>query len=186
LLSGIFPWAEDAQREYQERIADDPSGNHEDLSLLGYLELMMWFRSIVIQDAAVLWRKHPDSALFEFPPFSTESFQNYAADFEGRMDVILTTRQTEMVHLPQAIADQLAASFGVLTARTIRRDKALLDRFDQLSSQFVTLKDMFENSILDRGRRRRKSFTASDDGEEEPVSDRRCKILPGFIRYNVT
>jgi hypothetical protein len=77
LVKEIFPFVEDAQHRLSERTAGSPLAI--DISLKQFLCVLQWFRTVILQDCAVLYVRRPDLPIFQFRPFNTPRFKEFAA-----------------------------------------------------------------------------------------------------------
>ena len=58
-MRSIFPWVEAARADYQERLAKYQRAG-TDNTLVYFLDMLVYFRRVLLQDAAVLAAKHED------------------------------------------------------------------------------------------------------------------------------
>jgi hypothetical protein len=77
LLKDIFPFIEDAQQQLSEWTCQ--SSLAIDITLKQFLPVLRWFRTVLLQDCAVLFAGHPELPVFQFKPFSTSVFKEFAA-----------------------------------------------------------------------------------------------------------
>ncbi|KAN0080020.1 hypothetical protein V8E55_009586 [Tylopilus felleus] len=77
LLSQIFPFVESAQAELQDRVRQLPLAT--DIALKQFLSVLTWFRTILLQDGAVLYSRYPQLSIFQFAPFNTPQFHAFAS-----------------------------------------------------------------------------------------------------------
>ncbi|KAJ7339290.1 hypothetical protein DFH08DRAFT_667748, partial [Mycena albidolilacea] len=77
LVAQIFPWVEDEliALEYCEQA--NPFAR--DIALRQLFKLLVWFRTVVLQDGAILYKQYPNSPLFNYPSFNSIEFQKFAA-----------------------------------------------------------------------------------------------------------
>ncbi|THH17357.1 hypothetical protein EW146_g3440 [Bondarzewia mesenterica] len=90
LMAAVFPWVEREQNALNSRsnivtTAGQPDVGHcknaTDLALQQFLRVLIWFRRVLLQDAAIIISRHgPDFSIFHFPPFNTPAFRSFAAD----------------------------------------------------------------------------------------------------------
>ena len=50
-----------------------------DYALCNFLRLLVWFRRVLMQDAAVIYHSHPSCQIFDFAPFNTPTFKQFSA-----------------------------------------------------------------------------------------------------------
>ncbi|KAG1874883.1 hypothetical protein F4604DRAFT_1925032 [Suillus subluteus] len=78
LLEEIFPFIEQAQEDLKDRTQCSQLAT--DIALHQFLSVLLWFRLVLLQDAALLYTKHPKIPMFRFKPFNTQCFWDYAHD----------------------------------------------------------------------------------------------------------
>ncbi|KAG2095326.1 hypothetical protein BD769DRAFT_1394918 [Suillus cothurnatus] len=76
LMEEIFPFIEQAQQDLKDHTQH--SQLTTDIALHQFLSVLLWFRLVLLQDAALLYTKHPKIPVFCFKPFNTQCFQDYA------------------------------------------------------------------------------------------------------------
>ena len=77
LLTQIFPFVESAQAELQDRVRK--SSLSTDIALKQFLSVLTWFRTVLLQDGAVLYSRYPQLPVFQFHPFSSPQFHAFAS-----------------------------------------------------------------------------------------------------------
>ncbi len=119
LTSTIFPWVEmeklalESRRNEAGRKADDPR-------LLHLLNLLIFFRNVILQDAAILYSKYPNCPLFDYHPFTTPLFHSFAMT----IGPLLEAAETEARHRLENLPEQFTASLrGIVTTFTLENQK---------------------------------------------------------------
>ena len=79
LLAKVFPWVEQKQAELLVRVQDNPLAN--DMALKQFLQLLLWLRRVLIQDAAVLFSHDSTYSIFQHSIFKTAAFHRFAVAF---------------------------------------------------------------------------------------------------------
>jgi hypothetical protein len=77
LLAEVFPWIEKEQEALLARTRDNPRAN--DMALKQFLQLLIWLRRVLLQDAAVLFSHNSSYSIFQHSIFPTVAFHNFAA-----------------------------------------------------------------------------------------------------------
>ncbi|TFY74023.1 hypothetical protein EWM64_g9989 [Hericium alpestre] len=83
LLCLLFPWVEQEQRALAVRMQQ--SCLAIDIALESFLKVLLWFRRVLLQDAAILYCRNSTYPIFNLPPFNSQAFRNFA---EGSMQTM--------------------------------------------------------------------------------------------------
>ncbi|KAJ3502645.1 hypothetical protein NLJ89_g8791 [Agrocybe chaxingu] len=131
LLRNLFPWVEGAQQAYFQRV-NELGHKAIDYSLKQLLILMPQLRTILIQDAAVLFPQYPGLSVWNFPPFNTSEFR----DFAKSSVLMLEQAELEAKHRLEALPEKMATSMrGIVETLEIKHTKdneKLNNRLDYL------------------------------------------------------
>jgi hypothetical protein len=76
LLQQIFPWVESELVALNVHVQDNRCS--KDIALRQFLKLLVWLRTVLLQDAAILHSLYPHSRLFSHQPFNTKLFWEFA------------------------------------------------------------------------------------------------------------
>jgi hypothetical protein len=138
LVALLFPWAEDEQEKLQTRFRQDGHKSN-DMALRNFLRLLIDFRLVILQDAAVLYSRYPDISLFKFEPFNTPTFKEFAALSITRIDEAEKAARLHYQNLPEHFAASLR---GVMQTSEIERkqtEAAMLDHITSLTNVVQSL-----------------------------------------------
>ncbi|KAG5219468.1 hypothetical protein IMY05_C4884000100 [Salix suchowensis] len=117
---------------------------HRQLALKNFLELLTFLQNVILQDAAVLWVKYPDCPIFRHPPFTTPTFQEWAAS----TSTIMEAATKESCLLLQAYPPHVAESLhGILSESVVKAQQhysVLHSQQVQLQDNVVTVKNFLE------------------------------------------
>jgi len=114
LMEEIFPFIEQAQQDLKDRTQHSQLAT--DIALRQFLSVLLWFRLVLLQDATLLYTKHPEIPVFRFKPFNTQCFRDYA--HEAVQAVMQAEEQARMAfhNLPQHLVCSLK---GLVTSMTL-------------------------------------------------------------------
>jgi hypothetical protein len=73
----VFPWIEDEQAALDIRV-QRLGRRANDYALRNFLSVLVWFRRVLLQDAALIYSSHPSCKIFTFPPFNTPEFKLFS------------------------------------------------------------------------------------------------------------
>jgi hypothetical protein len=113
-MEEIFPFIEQAQQDLKERTQRSQLAT--DIALRQFLSVLLWFRLVLLQDAALLFAKHPELSMFRFKPFNAQRFRDYAGD--AVQAVARAEEQARMAfnNLPEHLVSSLK---GLVTSMTL-------------------------------------------------------------------
>jgi hypothetical protein len=66
LVNQIFPWVEDKLATPDARERENAFAR--DITLHQLFKLLIWFRTLLFQDGALLYTKYPQAPLWQYPP----------------------------------------------------------------------------------------------------------------------
>jgi hypothetical protein len=122
LLQQIFPWVESELAALNARAQDNRCS--KDIALRQFLKLLLWLRTVLLQDGAVLYSLYPHSRLYSYRPFNTKLFREFAArsvaivehaESEARFAYEKRREQEENVCCLQALGEQYTKVEGLLS-----------------------------------------------------------------------
>lgn len=137
LVTMIFPWAEDELSAYNNRIKDH-GPKATDYALKNFLMLLIELRVILLQDAAVLFVKHPGLSIWKYPPFNTPEFSAFSCTSTLLLAEAELRARQNLEALPQTISMSMK---GILASISIQRDQdrsAMEQRFDSMEGMMLT------------------------------------------------
>jgi Centromere DNA-binding protein complex CBF3 subunit, domain 2 len=116
LLTSVFPWIEQEQDQLAQCQAS--SLKSVDIAFKQFLQLLIWLRQVLIQDAAILFLQYPTCPMFRYPSFNTPTFHNFAATSLSVVD----RAEEEVRHALKNLPEHVAATFCAL-AMDIKMDQ---------------------------------------------------------------
>jgi predicted nucleic acid-binding protein len=158
----LFPWVEDARRAYEKRASINAAAI--DLALDSFLKAVVWFRSVLLQDLAVLKGKYPSAPIFSFHPFNTSSFETYASTLAEDVAEAEAAKGQEFSDLPASISDALSAAVAQVVGK-------MNEHFVKLSTIQLQLREEQQDTTdavlgLTVGKVRKRSREAGNTLEE--------------------
>ena len=138
LLACIFPWVEEEQHAYILRV-EKHGLKAIDYALRHFLNTLIILHTILLQDAAVLYSKHPECSIWNFKPFNTPAFSEFARTSVA----ILEAAELEAKQRPECLPETVATSMrGIVEAMEIQQNQARKDhdaRFGLLKASLPTI-----------------------------------------------
>lgn len=153
LLAQIFPWVDDELLALESREKDNSYAR--DIALRQLFKLLVWFRTIILQDGVILYKKYPAAPLFSYPPFNSLEFRQFATTSVQRLAEIHAKANLELKNLPQNLVQGFRGAIaGVSLAQHAERDetRAYIQR---LESQIQLLTQQFSEQTMSKGKGRR-------------------------------
>jgi hypothetical protein len=102
----VFPWIEEEQAVLD--ICVQHLGRRaNDYALWNFLSVLVWFRQVLLQDAALIYNSHPSCKIFTFPPFNTPEFKL----FSDRAPVVIANAERDasiaLQNLPEHVINSV-------------------------------------------------------------------------------
>ncbi|KIJ43625.1 hypothetical protein M422DRAFT_47846 [Sphaerobolus stellatus SS14] len=104
-LSDLFSWVEQEQEALKQRYAANPLAI--DIALESFLELLVEFRTILLQVMAILYHKFPQSRVFSFSPFNPQIFRDFASQAFSQVEEAEKATLENLKRLPQQMEDSI-------------------------------------------------------------------------------
>lgn len=159
LVATLFPWVEAEQQALCSRRSKH-GRLAEDYALDQSLQLLVRFRRILLQDAAVLFVRYPQSGIFNFAPFNNITFRKFASESVAIVDAAEQAARHQFANLPEHIVGSLR---GIVTANNIeqRRDRAEhSEQYRVLSTHVQELTNVVTTLITSAPNTRRRTVTS--------------------------
>lgn len=118
-MNVIFPWVDTELSAYQERL-DHYGSQANDYSLKNVLLLLRELRTILLQDAAVLYAKYPNFRLWDYAPFNTDLFLQFSQSSNQILERAEEDAQQKLAALPHVVARSME---GILRTIAIQRQQ---------------------------------------------------------------
>lgn len=144
LRDKVFPWV----LEFQER-------NLPCLASGGFLHLVMYLRTVLLQDMAMLKKDMPDHFIFGHAPFDSSEFETFASEVWVRQESAEDPATIRLRHLVPDISQQLSNLHSAFNQQAeankaqAETNKAIPKAIDSLA-KFVDAKISASTSQMDR------------------------------------
>lgn len=100
-------------RESENRFA-------RDIALRQFLRLLTWLRTVLVQDAALLFVDSPHATLFKYAPFNSPVFREFAAASTANIVAAEEQARVALQNLPQQMAQTMQ---GILTGHALELER---------------------------------------------------------------
>ncbi len=125
----------------------------DDFALDQFLSLLIKFRVILLQDAAVLYTKHPTLVLFNFHPFNTPIFCEWAETLLTIISNAEAAARHQFLSPPDHYASSLCRMMTTINIEQQCEHLAHSKQYKTLSTQIESLTSMVTMDILPKGPR---------------------------------
>ena len=154
MVHAIFPWIEEADRARVQR--QEANRLTIDIALFQFLRTLRFFRRILVQDMAVLFARNPSALIFQYHPFNTTVFREFAAAAPAVIEEAERKAQLALKNLPENIARTFQGAVATVDI-AMQQDRALNDsRYEHLMQSFDALKTFIDESLNGTAPRRKR------------------------------
>jgi hypothetical protein len=123
-----------------------------DIALRQLFKLLVWFQMVILQDGAILYKKHPNSPLFNYPPFNSLVFRQFATASVSRLAEIEAEAGLALKNLPQNLVRGFQGAIaGVSLAQRAERDETR-GYIERLEGQIQLLTQQFMGQTMGKGK----------------------------------
>lgn len=135
LLKIIFPRIE----ESYEMVMSLPR-NKRDKAAAAFLQMMQWFREVILQDAVELKALYPNSPLWSHTPFNTREFMEYQQRAQQAQIVDQVPKAMEMERIMPEVALQLQSTREAF-AHEISAVSSIVNRIEGKVTEVLEMQD---------------------------------------------
>jgi hypothetical protein len=144
LASQIFPWVELEIAKYTTRWKANEIC--KDISLKNFLNFLVWCRSILLQDLAVLYQDHSKSAIFQFAPFNTQQFYEYTQKFQEQLTLLRAKSLKALDSYPEDFVGDLRSILIAQQMENLTRDRIFNSRMNGLETKLDLVLNLLTKS----------------------------------------
>lgn len=149
LLQMLFPWAEE-QKSALETRCQELGKRADDFALAQFLDLLIVFRRILLQDSAILFVQYPEWPMWNYLPFNLPLFHDFA---HTSTEIIRAAEEQSRANLA-AIPHNVAESFrGTATTVHLKQEAHQAESrgmFDALTERIDVLTAVLAGSRVHR------------------------------------
>lgn len=125
----MFPWVEQEQAALLLRTQKNPLSN--DMALKQFLQLLIWLRTVLLQDAAVLFTQDSTLPIFRYSIFWSATFHTFAAASQLTLANAEEKARLAFEHLPDHLIRSLR---GILADSKMEQQQDREEHRRQLSA----------------------------------------------------
>lgn len=103
------------QEQLQLQLREKENRFAKDIALMHFLRLMVYFRTVLIQDFAILFTKHPTCPIFKFPPFNSPCFREFVVQSSARITAVEQQSKLTLANLPRHVAETFRGAVSNLS-----------------------------------------------------------------------
>jgi hypothetical protein len=150
LLLYVFPWVEQEQEALRSRARDNPLAN--DMALKQFLQLLIWLRKVLLQDAAVLFMQDPSCPIFRYSIFQSAAFRDFAVASQQALINAEKKARAAFERLPDHLIKSLQ---GILTNSRVEQQQDRENYQRQLSAMDARLDAVLQTVVSTKSSRQR-------------------------------
>jgi hypothetical protein len=129
----IFPWVEEEMSAYDERRKDSENGKKAtDFALKNFLTLLIEFRTILLQDAALLYMKYPDANIWKYEPFNTPAFVQFSQSSESILTHAAISARHRLETLPETVSISMNGILQTVFIQQSQERNEMAQRFEYI------------------------------------------------------
>ena len=136
LLRQLFPWVEGQQAALSTRSQD---ARCKDIALRQFLSVLVWFRVVILQDAAVLYSQHPHLSFFTFRPFNSPAFHDFAASSAATIAHAESKARLVYENMPEHLIAGLQGTYADLRMEQRKEQENNACQLEDLHQQYSQL-----------------------------------------------
>jgi hypothetical protein len=122
---------------------------------------MGYFRTVLIQDFAILFTKHPSCPIFKFPPFNSPCFRNFASQSSVRISAVEQQAKLALANLPEHIADPVRGAVSNFSLEQKREQDASRACMEDMNSKIGLMSGLLQQIMTGRKSRTRGKLVCS-------------------------
>jgi hypothetical protein len=111
--------------------------------------VLLWFHTVILQYASVLYAQHPEAGIFKFVPFTSPAFHVFAASSTSWITEVEHAARTAFKNLPDNLVRGLRGAITTISIehqKSIDMNTACFDAFQQMLVQISGTVDEFGRS----------------------------------------
>lgn len=102
---------------------------------------------MLLQDAAVLYSQHPQCRIFDYRPFNTKIFREFAASSTAAITHAESKARLAYENMPEHLVAGLRGTYSDLRLEQRKEQDENTRRLNQLSQQFSNLESMLSQLL---------------------------------------
>ena len=145
LLQQIFLWVESELAALNVQAQGDRCS--KDIALRQFLKLLLWLRTVLLQDGAVLYSLYPHSWLFSYRPFNTKHFQEFAARSVAIIAHAKSEARLAYGNMPEHLVTSLCGSYAALWLEQRREQEENTHCLQALGEQYTKVEGLLSQLL---------------------------------------
>jgi hypothetical protein len=141
LLTAIFPWIEDERAALDLRV-QQIGRRANDYALRNFLLLLVWFRRVLLQDAAVIYHSHPSCQIFGFAPFNTTAFKQFSAAAPASIVEAEQAASIALQNLPEHMVRSVRGIITDVNMSQHQQSNEMQELKNTVANEMSSIKDM--------------------------------------------
>ncbi|PPR03299.1 hypothetical protein CVT24_012607 [Panaeolus cyanescens] len=145
LICSIFPWLSVEERAYNHRLLEKKEA--KDGALRYLLNLLLYLRLVLVQDAAVLYQENPECPIFEFAPFNSDLFRSFAQETVKNIYDAEEHRRQYLQNLPANMQESFRGSLESNRLQSLEHQRRIEESHRHMSSSFGAMCGLMHTTI---------------------------------------
>ena len=141
LLTAIFPWIENEQAALDLRVCQI-GRRAADYALRNFLRLLLWFRRVLLQDAAIIYHSCPGCHIFGFAPFNTPVFKQFSATAPATIIDAEQAASVALQNLPEHVVRSVRGIVTDVNMSQRQQNEEMQELKSTVMSEMNSIKDM--------------------------------------------
>jgi len=154
LLTAIFPWIEDERAALDLRV-QQIGRRANDYTLRNFLLLLVWFRRVLLQDAAVIYHSHPSCQIFGFAPFNTPAFKQFSAAAPASIVEAEQAASVALQNLPEHMVRSVRGIITDVNMSQRQQSNEMQELKNTVANEMSSIKDMLSLALGSKKRGRK-------------------------------
>lgn len=134
LLKCLFPWIEREAAALAIR-AQEPRSR--DIALQQFLNMLSWLRTVILQDATILYSHHPSAPIFSYSPFNTKAFRQFAALSISAISHAESAAQQAYENMPEHLVAGLRGTYSDLRLEQQLQQQENKRKLEEIQEQYM-------------------------------------------------
>ncbi|PPQ81847.1 hypothetical protein CVT24_008666 [Panaeolus cyanescens] len=145
LLSSLFPWVDIEEAAYNSRILQKKEA--KDGALRYLLNLLLYLRLVLAQDAAILYQESPNAPIFEYAPFNTDLFRSFAQSTVSNIREAKEHRRQYLQNLPATMQESFRGTLESSRLQALEYQRRIEESHHNMSASFGAMCGLMHTTI---------------------------------------
>ena len=108
---------------------------------------MLWFRVVILQDAAVLYSRYPHLSIFAYKPFNSQAFHNFAASSTAAIAHAESKARLAYENMPEHLIASLRGTYADLRLEQRKEQEKNSRLLESLNQRYSELEGLIKQIL---------------------------------------